>query len=77
MKELQYLNKYLRKYQVKLLIGIVITVIARILSLFAPRLVGDSLTAVENFVIDKSLSLDEVKLILLQNISIIIGTEPS
>ena len=74
MKELQYLNKYLRKYQVKLLIGIVITVVARILSLFAPRLVGDSLTAVENFVIDKSLSLDEVKLILLQNISIIIGT---
>ena len=74
MKELQYLNKYLRKYQVKLLIGIVITVVARILSLFAPRLVGDSLTAVENFVIDKSLPLDEVKLILLQNISIIIGT---
>ena len=74
MKELQYLNKYLRKYQLKLWIGIIITIIARIFSLFAPRLVGDSLTAIENFVIDQQLSLEEVKLILLQNISIIVGT---
>jgi ATP-binding cassette subfamily B protein len=74
MKELQYLNKYLRKYRIKLLTGVAITIIARIFSLFAPRLIGDSLTVVENYVVDQNLSLAEVKAILLQNISIIIGT---
>lgn len=74
MKELQYLNKYLHKYRHKLTIGIVITIIARIFSLFAPRLIGDSLTTVENFVVDQNLSLEEVKSILVMNISIIIGT---
>lgn len=74
MKELQYLNKYLRKYRIKLLIGVAITIIARIFSLFAPRLIGDSLTVVENYVVDQNLSLAEVEAILLQNISIIIGT---
>ncbi|MGC6422911.1 MAG: ABC transporter ATP-binding protein [Flavobacteriaceae bacterium] len=74
MKELQYLNKYLHKYRFKLLIGVCITLIARVFSLFAPRLVGDSLTAVENFIVDKNLTLEEVQTILLQNISIIIGT---
>ena len=74
MKELQYLNKYLRKYQVKLLTGVIITVIARIFSLFAPRLVGDSLTTIENYIVDQDLTLEAVKMILLQNIAIIIGT---
>lgn len=74
MKELQYLNKYLRKYQVKLLTGVIITVIARIFSLFSPRLVGDSLTTIENYIVDQDLTLEAVKMILLQNIAIIIGT---
>lgn len=74
MKELQYLNKYLRKYQVKLLTGVIITVIARIFSLFAPRLVGDSLTTIENYIVDQDLTLEAVKMTLLQNIAIIIGT---
>ena len=74
MKELQYLNKYLRKYRIKLLTGVAITIIARIFSLFAPRLIGDSLTVVENYVVDQNLSLAEVEAILLQNITIIIGT---
>lgn len=74
MKELQYLNKYLRKYQVKLLTGVIITVIARIFSLFSPRLVGDSLTTIENYIVDQDLTLETVKMILLQNIAIIIGT---
>lgn len=74
MKELQYLNKYLNKYRLKITIGIIITIIARIFSLFAPRLIGDSLTTVENFVVDQNLSIEEVKSTLLINISIIIGT---
>ena len=49
MKELQYLNKYFYKYRIKLFLGFIITVVARIFSLFAPRLVGNSLTVVENY----------------------------
>ena len=74
MKELQYLNKYLFKYRSKLLIGIVITIVSRVFSLFAPRLVGDSLTTIEKFIIDQQGSLADVQMILLQNIALIVGT---
>ena len=73
MKELKYLNKYLFKYRVSLLLGILITIIARIFSLFAPRLVGNSLTAVERYILDDSLGLDEIKEELFWNIVIIIS----
>lgn len=73
MKALEYLNKYLRKYFLKLLLGIVITVISRIFSLFAPRLIGESLTAVENYLTDHQADLAALKTLLLNNILIIIG----
>ena len=74
MKELHYLNKYFLKYQTKLLLGFLITVIARIFSLVAPRLIGNSLTAVENFLESKSSDLTTIKEILLINILVIVGT---
>jgi ATP-binding cassette subfamily B protein len=74
MKELRYLNKYFLKYRTKLLLGFLITVVARIFSLVAPRLIGNSLTAVENFLESKSSDLAIIKEILLINILIIIGT---
>ena len=74
MKELHYLNKYFLKYQTKLLLGFLITVIARIFSLVAPRLIGNSLTAVENFLESESSDLSSIKEILLINILVIIGT---
>ena len=74
MKELQYLNKYFFKYRTKLLLGFLITVIARIFSLVAPRLIGNSLTAVENFLESKSSDLTTIKEILLINILVIVGT---
>jgi len=75
MKELKYLNKYLFKYRKKLLFGFFITVIARIFSLVAPRLIGNSLTAVEHF-LKKNTETDLASLqkILFINIFIIIGT---
>jgi len=73
MKALKYLDKYLRKYRLKLFAGIIITVISRIFSLFAPRLIGNSLTAVEKFLSENQTTLEEVKQILLINILIIIG----
>ena len=49
MKELQKLNKFLFKYRGKLLTGLIITIIARLFSLVTPRLVGDSMTTIENY----------------------------
>ena len=73
MKELQYLNKYLYTYRKKLLIGVFITIIARIFSLFTPRLVGNSMTAIEQFL--KQTNQDSASLgkILLFNIALIIA----
>ena len=75
MKELKYLNKYLYKYRSKLLFGIFITVIARIFSLVAPRLIGKSMNAVEDFLKNKeNLDIENLQKTLLIYISIIIGT---
>lgn len=74
MKELKYLNKYFYKYRIKLFLGFVITVIARIFSLFAPRLIGNSLTVVENYLESNNIDFEVVKNILLTNIFIIIAT---
>jgi len=74
MKELRYLNKYLYKYRTKLIWGLLITVVARIFSLVAPRLIGNSLTAVENYLEAETADFGLIKEILLTNILIIIGT---
>tara|TARA_B100001059_G_scaffold112615_2_gene112846 strand:- start:6991 stop:8745 length:1755 start_codon:yes stop_codon:yes gene_type:complete len=73
MRALQYLNKYLKKYFLKLLLGIVITIISRVFLLFAPRLIGESLTAVENYLVNHQGNLAALKSLLLGNILIIIG----
>ena len=73
MRALQHLNKYLRKYFLKLLLGVLITIISRVFSLFAPRLIGDSLTAVENFLTNHQGDLAMLKALLIKNILIIIG----
>ena len=73
MRALQYLNKYLKKYFLKLLLGIIITVISRVFSLFAPRLIGESLTAIENYLLNHQGDLAALKSLLLNNIFIIIG----
>ena len=73
MKALQYLNKYFYKYRTKLFVGFLITVVARIFSLFTPRLIGNSLTAVEQYVKSENVSLDSIQELLLFNILIIIG----
>ena len=73
MKELQYLNKYLRKYSSKLLLGIGITVIARIFSLFTPRLVGNSMTAIEKYLKQTGMQQAELQTALLTNIGLIIA----
>ena len=73
MKELQYLNKYLYTYRKKLLIGVFITIIARIFSLFTPRLVGNSMTAIEQFLKQPNQDSDVLGRVLLFNIALIIA----
>lgn len=72
MKELQYLNKYLFTYRYKLLIGVFITIIARIFSLFTPRLVGNSMTSIEQFLNQSNQDSTQLEKTLLLNISLII-----
>lgn len=75
MKELQYLNKYFVKYKYHFLFGIITTIIAQIFSLFTPKLISKSVTAIEEHV--KSAEVIDaafVKSELLHNILFIIGT---
>lgn len=74
MKELKSLNKYLYKYRIQLILGFIITIVARVFSLFVPRLIGDSLTDVEHFIQSDTIPIESIKSELLWNISIIIST---
>jgi len=73
MKELQYINKYFKKYKGRLLLGILITVIAQIFALFAPKLIGNSLTIVEKYIDGEITDIAIVKDELFMNILIIIA----
>lgn len=73
MNALKYLNKYFYKYRTKLFLGFLITIIARIFSLFAPRLIGNSLTAVEKYLQSENNDFEKIQHILMVNILIIIG----
>ncbi|KLT70131.1 ABC transporter ATP-binding protein [Flavobacterium sp. ABG] len=80
MKELRYLNKYFIKYKYSFSLGILITIIAQIFSLFTPKLISRSLSAIEKF--DKLPKADQVsKTIiasyhqdLIHNVLLIIAT---
>ncbi len=73
MRELKRLNKFLLKYKGKLLLGLLITIISRVFSLVTPRLVGDSMTTIENYLSLSNISSNELKDVLFFNIVLIIG----
>ena len=73
MKELKRLNNFLLKYKERLILGLIITVVSRVFSLVTPRLVGDSMTSIENYLNVQSVTPDELKEVLLTNIIFIIG----
>ncbi|PQJ82202.1 ABC transporter ATP-binding protein [Polaribacter glomeratus] len=73
MKALQYLNKYFYKYKWRFLIGILITVLSKIIALKVPKLVGDSLNIVEDYLKGITTNIDDVKHQLFINILLIIG----
>lgn len=73
MNELRRLNKFLYKYRGRLLVGLIITIIARLFSLVTPRLVGDSMTKIENYLNLNNISPIELREVLLFNILLIVG----
>ena len=74
MVELKHLNKYFLKYKIKIIIGIFITIIARIFALITPNLIGNSITIIENFVSTSSIEIEIIKIKLLTNILMIVGS---
>ncbi|MDB4010436.1 ABC transporter ATP-binding protein/permease [Polaribacter sp.] len=73
MKALKYINKYFLKYKWRFLAGLLITVLSKILALQVPRIIGNSLNAVEDYQSGKIIELGTVKETLLLNILIIIA----
>lgn len=73
MKALKYINKYFIKYKWRLLIGILITILAKLLALKVPQIVGDSLNVVEEYQNGKITDVAAVKNELLINVLIIVG----
>ena len=73
MRSLQYLNRYLKKYRFLILLGLLFTVSSRVFAVVAPSLVGDSITAIEQFIRSGEANLTDIKILLLTNIALIIG----
>lgn len=70
MKELQYLNKYFAKYKYHFLLGIIATIIAQIFSLYTPKLIGESINALNS----DGLDAETTKKLLLENILWVLAT---
>jgi len=70
--ELKHLNKYFYKYRLNLILGVIIVIIARILLLFTPGLIRNSINVIDeyrkNIIIDQSI----VEYELIQNIFLIL-----
>ena len=73
MKALRHLNKYFIKYKYRLILGIIITIFAKIFSLFTPRLISKSINVVDEFRKGTITDVDYVKFELLINILYILG----
>ena len=72
MKELKYLNKYLLKYRKRLLLGFFIVIVARILLLFTPGLIRNSVNVVELYLNGEIDSVSDVQIELVKNIFLIL-----
>jgi len=77
LKELKYLNKYLIKYKNNLILGFFIIIIARILLLFTPGLIRESVNVIDQFRKGEILSTSIVQGELIQNILLILAAAVS
>jgi len=72
LKELKYLNKYLLKYKTNLLLGFFIIIIARILLLFTPGLIRNSVNVIDEFRKGNVIDIEIVQTELIENIFLIL-----
>ncbi len=72
MKELKYLNKFLLRYKTNLLLGFVIIIIARILLLFTPGLIRNSVNIVDRYRKGEVVEIQLVQNELIENIFLIL-----
>tara|TARA_B100001939_G_C16946055_1_gene620391 strand:- start:437 stop:2200 length:1764 start_codon:yes stop_codon:yes gene_type:complete len=77
LKELKYLNKYLIKYKNNLILGFFIIIIARILLLFTPGLIRESVNVIDQFRKGEISSVSMVQGELVQNILLILAAAVS
>jgi len=73
LKALRFINKFFYKYKYRLIIGVSCTIIAKILSLITPVLIGQSLDMVEKYIKNEVTDLQIVKDLLLQNLLLVLG----
>lgn len=73
MKELKHLNKYFYKYKWHLIGGIFITIVARVFAILTPRFIGESTTAIEEYVNGEITSEAVLRTELMNNILLILG----
>lgn len=73
MKALRYLNKFFIKYKYRLIIGTICTIVARILLLINPILIGDIFDVVERYINNETTDLQAVKDLLRRNILLMLG----
>ncbi|MBT8394469.1 MAG: ABC transporter ATP-binding protein/permease [Bacteroidia bacterium] len=73
MKELLHLNKHFYKYRVRLFIGIIITIIAKLFTVFVPELIGSTIDVV-NEQIQNADEIEVFKSNLLEKILFLVGT---
>jgi len=77
LKELKYLNKYLIKYRKRLLLGFFIVIVARILLLFTPGLIRNSVNIVELYLNGTNVTVSDVQFELVKNIFLILAASIS
>lgn len=73
MKELQYLNLYFKKYSGRLTLGLIITIIATIFKIIVPKIIGDIIDVVKNYLDNTITDIEIVKQELITNIAMILG----
>ena len=61
MKELQYLNLYFKKYSGRLTLGLIITIIATIFIIIVPKIIGDIVDVVKNYLDNTITDIEIVK----------------
>lgn len=74
MKELLHLNKYFYKYRVRLILGILITILAKLFTVFVPEIIGSMVDIASEHLKHADGNPDVFKSKMLKNILYLVGS---